>query len=321
MAQILIIDDSAYQRHKARHAVETAGHELLEAANGSDGLKTAAATMPDCILLDLLMPKMRGEEVLQTLRDQGLDTPVIVLTADIQESTRQRCLELGAVAFINKPLQEAELLDAIQQALDVKGMELTSDQVDILKELINIGIGRAAGMLNTMLRSHVLLRIPFIEALAPSTLREKHQELGKDKLSTVQLAFKGPFSGTASLVFPAESAAKLVSVLTEDELSLSDLDSIRVGTLTEIGNIVLNGVMGVISNEIKQRIHYSVPRYVENPLQTLLTSSGPNADATVIWVQAQFTIEQHQIDGDIILLFEVGSLDVLLAALDQKVEA
>ncbi|MEE8389696.1 MAG: chemotaxis protein CheC, partial [Anaerolineae bacterium] len=113
----------------------------------------------------------------------------------------------------------------------------------------------------------------------------------------------------------------LVAVLTDDEMPLPDLDSIRVGTLTEIGNIVLSGVMGVISNEIGQRIFYSVPTYVESPIQTLLTHAGFNVDDTVIWVQAQFTIEQHQIDGDIILLFEVGSFDVLLAELDRKMEA
>ena len=121
MAQILIIDDSAYQRHKARNAVEAEGYELLDASNGQKGLEMAIAHTPDCILLDLLMPEMRGEEVLQTLRDQGLGIPVIVLTADIQESTRQQCLQLGAVAFINKPLQKAELLDAIRQVLNIQG--------------------------------------------------------------------------------------------------------------------------------------------------------------------------------------------------------
>jgi CheY-like chemotaxis protein len=121
MAQILIIDDSVYQRYKVRQAVEAVGYGLLEATNGHEGLEIAITAMPDCILLDLLMPEMRGEEFLHTLRDQGLDIPVIVLTADIQESTRQQCLQLGAVAFIAKPMQKTELLDAIKQALDVKG--------------------------------------------------------------------------------------------------------------------------------------------------------------------------------------------------------
>ncbi len=199
-------------------------------------------------------------------------------------------------------------------------MKMTPDQIDLLKELINIGIGRAAGILNTMLHSRVLLQVPFIEAITPSALEEKQQGMGKETLSSVQLAFKGPFSGTASLVFPAESAAKLIGVLTDDELSPLDLDSIRAGTLAEVGNIVLNGVMGVISNEIEQRIYYSVPKYVENPIQVLLAPNDLNLDAMVIWVQAQFTIEQHQINGDIILLFEVGSFDMLLAALNQRME-
>ncbi len=123
MTRILIIDDSAFQRNRARRAVEAAGYELLEATNGHEGLEVAATAMPDCILLDLLMPEMGGEEVLQSLRDQGLDIPVIVLTADVQESTRQHCLELGAATFINKPLQKEKLLDTINQVLNVEDGE------------------------------------------------------------------------------------------------------------------------------------------------------------------------------------------------------
>ena len=67
MVQILIIDDSTFQRRRVRQAVEAAGYDLLEATNGHEGLEIAVTAMPDCILLDLLMPDMRGEEVLQIL--------------------------------------------------------------------------------------------------------------------------------------------------------------------------------------------------------------------------------------------------------------
>lgn len=196
-------------------------------------------------------------------------------------------------------------------------MYLTAEQIDALKELINIGVGRASGMLNTMLHSYVRLHVPFVEILSLSALAEKLQDMGKEELSTVRLTFKGPFSGVASLVFPTESAAKLVAVLTDDEMDPPDLDSIRIGTLTEVGNIVLNAVMGVIGNELKQRIYYSVPTYVENPIEILLVPSGSNLGATVIWAQARFSIERHQIDGDIILLFEMGSFEALLAAINR----
>lgn len=117
MTRILIIDDSVYQRNKVRRATEAAGYELLEATNGQEGLEIVATHTPDCILLDLIMPEMDGVEVLQALHNQWEHIPVVVLTADIQESTRQQCLKLGAVAFINKPLQEAEMLQAIKQAI------------------------------------------------------------------------------------------------------------------------------------------------------------------------------------------------------------
>jgi CheY-like chemotaxis protein len=128
MTRILVIDDSMYQRNKVRRTVAEAGYELLEATNGREGLEIVATHTPDCILLDLIMPEMDGIEVLQALHNQWEHIPAIVLTADIQENTRQQCLKLGAVAFINKPLQEAEMLQAIKQAIgdqqDETGEEL-----------------------------------------------------------------------------------------------------------------------------------------------------------------------------------------------------
>ena len=118
MAKILIIEDSAYQRGKIRRALEGKGYELLETANGREGLEIAATNTPDCILLDLVMPEIGGVEVLRMLHSQASNIPVLVLTADIQESTRQQCLALGATAFINKPLREDELISAIKQVFD-----------------------------------------------------------------------------------------------------------------------------------------------------------------------------------------------------------
>ena len=118
MAQVLVLEDSAYQRGKIRRALAAEGYELLEAVNGHEGLEMLATNTPDCILVDLLMPEMDGAAVLQSLHSQGINIPVIVLTADIQEGTRQRCLELGAAVVITKPLQEGELVDAVRQVID-----------------------------------------------------------------------------------------------------------------------------------------------------------------------------------------------------------
>jgi CheY-like chemotaxis protein len=120
MARILVIEDSAYQRTKISKVLESVGHLVIQASDGREGLLTAASSNPDLVLLDLLMPEMGGLEVLQELHDKHLALPVIVLTADIQETTRRQCLDLGADGFINKPLKPQELLEVVAQAIASK---------------------------------------------------------------------------------------------------------------------------------------------------------------------------------------------------------
>ena len=93
------------------------GNEVLKAESGHDGIEQAVRHRPDCIVLDLLMPEIDGFEVLKTLNEKGLAIPVVVLSADIQETTRARCLELGAVGFLKKPLNEDELAEVVQGVL------------------------------------------------------------------------------------------------------------------------------------------------------------------------------------------------------------
>ncbi len=118
MASILVIDDSEFQRNILQGIIEGQGHEILNALNGREGIEMAVSRSPDCILLDLIMPEIGGLEVLGLLRDKGLDIPTIVVTADIQESTRKKCMELGAVAFLNKPVKEDALNETIKRILD-----------------------------------------------------------------------------------------------------------------------------------------------------------------------------------------------------------
>jgi CheY-like chemotaxis protein len=101
--------------------LKEAGHETVEAANGREGLELACALRPDCILSDLLMPEMDGIGLLTALNERNLRLPVIVLTADIQETKRRQCLALGAAAFIAKPPQKTELLGLLSRILEPAG--------------------------------------------------------------------------------------------------------------------------------------------------------------------------------------------------------
>lgn len=121
MSRILITDDSAFQRKIIASILNKAGFETIFAVNGSEGLVRAAEDRPDLIVLDLLMPEMDGFEMMKHIHEQDLGIPVVVITADIQDSTREKCRALGAAGCINKPVKKDELLTKIRAILDQRG--------------------------------------------------------------------------------------------------------------------------------------------------------------------------------------------------------
>jgi CheY-like chemotaxis protein len=117
MPRILVTDDSQLTRRILKAILVADGHEVLEAPSGSTALEMITTENPDCVFLDLLMPDMDGFEVLNILTKRGIRVPVVVLTADIQKTVREKCMKMGAVYFLNKPPKEEELRVAIQTAL------------------------------------------------------------------------------------------------------------------------------------------------------------------------------------------------------------
>lgn len=120
MATILVIDDAALSRQVLRKILQTAGYTIWEAKNGLEALEILEKEQqkPDCILVDILMPEMGGIEFLTIMRQQELKIPTIVITADIQETTRIQCLQLGAMTVMHKLVKPDELRDWIKKALE-----------------------------------------------------------------------------------------------------------------------------------------------------------------------------------------------------------
>ena len=117
MIKILIIDDSSYMRGKIRSLLKETGYEISEAGSGVQAFQSIASADFDIILLDIIMPEMDGLKVLSAVTTQKPDTPVIVITADIQESVRIQCLQLGARAVLHKPPRREDLINSIREHL------------------------------------------------------------------------------------------------------------------------------------------------------------------------------------------------------------
>jgi CheY-like chemotaxis protein len=116
MASVLIVDDAAFARRMVRKMLQVDGYEILEASNGQEGLDMVRSHTPDCVLTDILMPDVDGFAFLEMLQKLGITVPTIIVSADIQDTARDRGMKLGAAGFLNKPLKEDEVRQAVRQA-------------------------------------------------------------------------------------------------------------------------------------------------------------------------------------------------------------
>lgn len=110
METILIIEDDPTMLRGLKDNFSYAGYNVLTAADGEQGLNAALDAKPDLILLDIMLPKINGYEICDTLRKENLQMPIIMLTAKGQESDIILGLNLGADDYVTKPFSIKELL-------------------------------------------------------------------------------------------------------------------------------------------------------------------------------------------------------------------
>jgi CheY-like chemotaxis protein len=119
VAKILVVDDEPDARTVMFHSLRGAGHSVSEAADGEQALKKLKRTKFDLVLLDIMMPRMSGYEVLAKIRamPSRANTPVIVVTAKHDPEGVQREFEGGATDHIAKPFLPSELEHVVERVL------------------------------------------------------------------------------------------------------------------------------------------------------------------------------------------------------------
>jgi CheY-like chemotaxis protein len=102
-AKLLLVEDSRYLRMASKHILTEVGFSVVEASNGEEALRLVRESQPDLIILDMLLPKLGGEHVLQALRQDPATTriPVIVVSS-LPQSNADKLKEAGAMAYIEK---------------------------------------------------------------------------------------------------------------------------------------------------------------------------------------------------------------------------
>jgi len=114
--KVLVVDDSVVSRKMLiRSLPKDWDISITQAVNGQDAVEKYHQGLADVMFLDLTMPVMDGYGVLETLQKQGLNTFIIVVTADIQPEAEERVKKLGAMAFVKKPVNMDKVMPILKE--------------------------------------------------------------------------------------------------------------------------------------------------------------------------------------------------------------
>jgi two-component system, OmpR family, alkaline phosphatase synthesis response regulator PhoP len=138
MKTVLVVDDERQIAEIARDYLEHAGYSVLTAGDGRDALDIVRAKRPDLVVLDIRLPNLDGLTLARTLRREQ-DTPIIMLTARVEESDRLAGLEVGADDYITKPFSPRELVARVRAVLRrVDGAAASGDVIRVADVVIDV---------------------------------------------------------------------------------------------------------------------------------------------------------------------------------------
>ena len=124
---VLIVEDDPHTADIVRLYLRRDGYKVLTATDGNEGLRLAQESQPDLVVLDLMLPGVDGIEICKTLKGEGSDVPIIMLTARVEEEDRLAGLDLGADDYVAKPFSARELAARVRAVLRRTAQERLED--------------------------------------------------------------------------------------------------------------------------------------------------------------------------------------------------
>ena len=202
-ATVSIVDDDDAGRESLRWLIESVGLKVEAYASPIEFLEQFDGSLLGCLVLDIRLPKISGLDVLQTVRERGIETPAIMITAFGDVPMAVRAMKNGAVDFLQKPFNDQELLDRIQQSIEDDGRlrEIDRERSEIRNRLDKLTT-REREVLDRLVQGKQNKQIAREMDISPKTV-EAHRAKVMEKMS-------------------AESLVKLVQMVTSLEVNQSD---------------------------------------------------------------------------------------------------
>ena len=327
---VIICDDSGMARKQmARSLPEDWDITVNYASGGEQCLDQIRSGHGDIVFLDLNMPGVDGYGVLQQIREEELPALVIVVSGDVQPEARKRVKALGAIEFIRKPFDDAELREILQDyglytpgntpptepgAGDERAARAEPDNLDwtdALQETANVAMGQAGDLLARLLNVFVELPVPKVNMLAASELRMALSVTDtRESWSGVCQGFVGSgIAGEALLLF-SDSRIDAMSELLGHE---ADEETNRdVEVLMDMSSILVGAFLKGFGQQLDLHFGLSHPTVLGTHVEIdELLESNSGAWQKMLAIELHYSIEKHDIRCDLLMLFSEESIEPL----------
>jgi chemotaxis protein CheC len=194
-------------------------------------------------------------------------------------------------------------------------MELDELQSDALGEIFNIGVGRAASALSQIVNSEIELSAPQVKLAPISEVRQTLAANEFNHFSSVSQHFEGPFNAEAVLIFPETNALIIVSQMLGSHLSPEELSEYEQEAMCEVGNIILNACISVLADLFHVEFNGGLPAHRFGDRDSLGFDLDEDS-SYVLLLQISMKINQSNVEGHLLFLLGVKSLESLFACID-----
>jgi len=200
-----------------------------------------------------------------------------------------------------------------------KNINLTDNEHDLLTELFNLGVGKAANSLSELVHQEVLLSVPSIRFASSETVIN---ELGGDNnIVSVTQALDGHISMQSLLIFRPKDSFEVVKQMLNTHLSDEAIAELQSEALTEVGNIVLNACISVIADSIEQSFDVQLPIFRETNANELFTDLVEDSeDDIILFIEVRLELKESQSKGYLAFILNAPSMKNLHLTLTAMLE-
>ncbi len=320
---VTICDDSSFARKQlARALPENWDVEVTFAVNGVEGIEAVRENRAEVMFLDLTMPEMDGYEVLEAIKEEQLNSVVIVISGDIQPEARARVMALGAIDFVKKPIDSELMLEILnnfglvsetlegsnQSLMDASVAEVSLLQV--YQEISNVAMGQAADLLAQHLDAFVVLPVPSVGVIEATELQMMLQSVGDSvHTSAVFQGFIGNgIAGEALLIFDQANFEDIARLLKfEGELNRN----VEIELMMDIASILIGAFLKTYFKILDVQFSQSHPKLLARNHIRDLTRPKEIPWTKTLSIEINYGVEDHHLNCDLLILFAEDSIETM----------